>query len=792
MLSDVVILDLELVKSIKWTGNSKSYDLDLYALGPTDEGFIVRNPWVSDSKPFYFIDSIPKTKKCVVWKYKGEWVAKFFPPNWKRGYLSVEIQIPAFKWIKNPSLGKAVQFDDTVFKTYWPDPWETKHELVWYLDPKSNPLKEKIWAFKCTVLGHEKIGIMDMGYVTPKLPDRFDVIFISYEEPNAEENWRRVLKKAPWAKRIHGVKGIFQAHKMAAQISSTEMFYVVDGDAWLVDSWEFDYKPELFERDCTYIWHSVNPFSNHRYGYGGVKLFSRYRLLKSKKWTTLDMSTTIDKNVKVFNRVSVVTNFNSDPFNTWKSAFREAVKLSNNKNKIFLDLWVNKKEVRFSEYAELGLEQGIKFFEMNKNKKSLFFINDIDWLKQTFNDLNGKKYLLNDSKTFCMAPWVHINKNPAGKVYPCCIASHPVAKSPEGGLDKIINSASMKELRVNMLKGKHSSTCETCYKHDSQGIGAFRQTFNNNFGHHFNEVIANTKFDGTLKNFKMRYFDLRFSNICNFKCRTCNYEYSSQWEHEDKRRGIQRPIINFAKEDTALLQDVIDQIPNIETAYFAGGEPLITEEHYILLDEMIRQNRTDISLQYNSNLSLLRYKDKDLLDLWSYFEKPIHFQASIDHYGDRAEYIRHGTDWATVETNLKKLHQLENINLSINTVVSAFNYATLAEFYNYMIKLEIVNHDSLPFTAYNMTHPPFLTSHILPAIIKEKASKSIIGLSARLEKQGYSQRKTSELRNTVKWAESQNSWDKHQKEFLSEIENLDQIRNQDFAKTFPELAKLLK
>ena len=119
----------------------------------------------------------------------------------------------------------------------------------------------------------------------------------------------------------------------------------------------------------------------------------------------------------------------------------------------------------------------------------------------------------------------------------------------------------------------------------------------------------------------MRYFDLRFSNICNFKCRTCNYEYSSQWEQEDKRRGIKRPIINFAKEDTALLQDVINQIPNIETAYFAGGEPLITEEHYIIIEEMIRKNRTDIKLMYNTNLSNFKFKNnkKDFLNGKNHF-----------------------------------------------------------------------------------------------------------------------------------------------------------------------------
>lgn len=391
MLSDVVILDLDLVKSIKWTGNSKSYDLELYSLGPTDEGFIVRNPWVSDSKPFYFIDSIPKTKKCVVWTFKGEWVAKFFPPNWKRGYLSVEIRLPAFKWIKNPALGKAIEFDDTIFKTYWPDPWECQHELVWYLDPRSTPLKDKIWAFKCVAPGYEKIDIMDMGYVTPKLPDRFDVIFISYKEPNAEENWRRVLKKAPWAKRIHGVQGIFEAHKTAAQISSTEMFYVVDGDAWLVDSWEFNFKPELFDRDVTFIWKSKNPFNTLDYGYGGIKLLNKYKLMKIKKWKTLDLTTTIHKNLKVLDQISVITRFNVDPFATWRSSFRESVKLCMQQDRDRLQQWITE-ESDYMEYAQAGLRDGIDYYNKHgNNSKEIMKINDFSWLKGYWSKLYAIK-----------------------------------------------------------------------------------------------------------------------------------------------------------------------------------------------------------------------------------------------------------------------------------------------------------------------------------------------------------------------------------------------------------------
>ena len=139
-------------------------------------------------------------------------------------------------------------------------PWhDLAYEHVWYLS--TSPAKEKVWAVRAT-FSSETIGEKEVGIVTPVFEDHLDVIFISYEEPNADENWLRVLEKAPHAKRVSGVTGIFEAHKAAAKLAKTDMFYVVDGDAWLVDDWDFDFQPGIFDRDCAYVWHSKNPIND--------------------------------------------------------------------------------------------------------------------------------------------------------------------------------------------------------------------------------------------------------------------------------------------------------------------------------------------------------------------------------------------------------------------------------------------------------------------------------------------------------------------------------------------------
>ena len=252
-------------------------------------------------------------------------------------------------------------------------------------------------------------------------------------------------------------------------------------------------------------------------------------------------------------------------------------------------------------------------------------------------------FLLNQSKNFCMVPWITIHTKPVGDAIPCCISNPDfiVGSSHKHDLMQIVNSNLMNKLRLNMLKDQESNSCVSCYKHEDQGIKSFRMTLNNEYGQYLPEGIKATRADGSLSTFKMRYFDIRFDNICNFKCRTCSAEYSSQWEQENKKQNI---TINFEKGEVKkeFIADVLAQVKHTKCVNFAGGEPLITDEHYLVLEKLLAQKNYDVELRYYTNLSNLKYKDKNVLDLWKQFKKPIQLYASIDHFGQRANYIRHG------------------------------------------------------------------------------------------------------------------------------------------------------
>ena len=225
-------------------------------------------------------------------------------------------------------------------------------------------------------------------------PKPYDVVFISYQEPNADENYEILKSKCPHAMRIHGVTGIHQAHIKAAKLCNTKMFWIVDGDASIVELFNFEYQVPAWDHDMVHVWRSINPINDLIYGYGGVKLFPT-ELTITMDTSNPDMTTSISRKFLAVNETSNITAFNTDPFNTWKSAFRECTKLA---SKIIdrqkddetierLEVWKTVgTNTTYGSYAIAGAIAGAEYGEKNKNNiESLKKINDFDWLKEQFN-----------------------------------------------------------------------------------------------------------------------------------------------------------------------------------------------------------------------------------------------------------------------------------------------------------------------------------------------------------------------------------------------------------------------
>jgi len=301
-----------------------------------------------------------------------------------------------------------------------------------------------------------------------------------------------------------------------------------------------------------------------------------------------------------------------------------------------------------------------------------------------------QRYKLMESDNFCMLPWIHLHAWPDGRAYPCCLgrAAHPVGNFKEKSMREIWNDEPMRLMRQNMLNDQPCLECGDCYEQEGAGFTSMRNNSNKSFGHHVAE-IDKTLPDGSLPDMRLHYWDVRFSNICNLKCRSCGSIFSSRWYDDDvKLWGRElRPRVQFAgRHEEDVWEQMQEHVPHLDQIYFAGGEPLIMEEHNRILRLLIEKGNTRVRLVYNTNLTELKFKKQSVLDLWKHFPT-ICVAASLDDMGDRAAVIRSGTVWAQVEQNIKDLKaQCPHIDFMISPTLSIMNIWNFTRFHRYMVE----------------------------------------------------------------------------------------------------------
>lgn len=230
-------------------------------------------------------------------------------------------------------------------------------------------------------------------------PHVFDVIFLSYQETDPFEKFRNFQKKCPRAKHVHGVKGILNAHRTAAMMAETDMFFVVDADAEVCESFKFDYRPHPGQGEFIHVWRSYNPSIGLSYGYGGIKLFPTGLVRLAEHWN-LDFTTSLGTGFVAKEEISNITRINETPFDAWKSAFREVTKLvsgmlpDDNESSRRLRSWLE--PVASEPYCEMvksGADAGrIYAAEHMGDASALKKINDYNWLWDMYNRYHASTY----------------------------------------------------------------------------------------------------------------------------------------------------------------------------------------------------------------------------------------------------------------------------------------------------------------------------------------------------------------------------------------------------------------
>lgn len=328
------------------------------------------------------------------------------------------------------------------------------------------------------------------------------------------------------------------------------------------------------------------------------------------------------------------------------------------------------------------------------------------------------------SKSFCMLPWVHLYVSPHGYVNPCCIApwekEHILGDLNKENLQDIWNGQPMRDLRKKMLRDQTDPKCWQCYENERLGIRSKRQDSNMRYRHHLGHALG-THRNGSVDNPKPIFWDIRVSNLCNFKCRICGHHSSSKWYEDAKKLdmlsfedGIHKSVKNFDD----LLAQLTPFVTDLEEIYFAGGEPLVMEEHYDLLELLIQRGKTNIKLRYSTNFSTRFFKGRDVFELWKQFDE-VFLHASLDGSGRRGELQRKGQNWKDVITLRQQLMELcPNVQFMICSTITAMNVLHLPDFHREWVESGLVAADD--FIPHILKRPERLSIQIMPKVLKDE------------------------------------------------------------------------
>jgi organic radical activating enzyme len=307
-----------------------------------------------------------------------------------------------------------------------------------------------------------------------------------------------------------------------------------------------------------------------------------------------------------------------------------------------------------------------------------------------------EEFLLKESKTFCIYPWIHIHAYPTGEAYPCCHAEmRPgvIGNCRTQTLEEIWHGEPLQRLREDMLAEREHPACTRCYEQEKSGFFSGRRSANKHHGHHIKKLDANP--------FELTYWDIRFSNLCNLRCRSCGHIFSSQWYQDQARLAggdwkERNTVLNYAgRTETDMWEQLEPHLDYVEQIYFAGGEPLLMEEHYRILDELERRGRFDVRLIYNTNFTHTDLKGRSVFDYWKKFQS-VAVGASLDAMGPRAELIRKGTDWAQVEQNRRDMLKIcPEVDFYISPTLSILNALHLPQFHRAWVEQGLIQPQDL-------------------------------------------------------------------------------------------------
>jgi MoaA/NifB/PqqE/SkfB family radical SAM enzyme len=446
-------------------------------------------------------------------------------------------------------------------------------------------------------------------------------------------------------------------------------------------------------------------------------------------------------------------------------------------------------------FTHVVCESSISQKTLGPKTQSVTEYNSVVPLKIELSELTDRqRYLLTESKTFCMYPWIHLHSYPTGAAYPCCFSEmkDTIGDFRKSTMKEIWNDAPLRTIRQDMLSDTPVEACTRCYEQEKAGFFNGRLSANKHHGHHIDRVDQ-TLPDGTLEKFEITYWDMRFSNLCNLSCRSCGHIFSSSW-HKDQTQLAgpewakqNKPLIYAGRFATDIYEQLLEHIDYVELIYFAGGEPLMMEEHYLILEELERRGRFDVRLVYNTNFTHTKLKNRTVFDYWRKFDS-VSVGASLDDMGPRAEYIRKGTNWEIVEQNRRSMMEIcPKVDFYISPTLSIMNAMHITKFHRHMVEQGFIRPQDININI--LQNPAHYRIDIAPPEYKKQIRDDFEKHLEWLRPLDPLRRATVGFESAINFLMNTDNnglvpkfWDK--------TNELDQIRNENILEVIPELKAL--
>jgi organic radical activating enzyme len=432
------------------------------------------------------------------------------------------------------------------------------------------------------------------------------------------------------------------------------------------------------------------------------------------------------------------------------------------------------------------------------------------------------------SDTFCPIPWIFQAVRANGDIRVCCQANvtknQGVIRKADGtaynagrdGMEESRNAEMMKMIRLNMLEGIWSEECGRCKKEEENGLVSRRTYENQQWNFTINEARTNTAADGSISDVPVIYYDLRFGNFCNLKCRMCGPTDSSAWyddwikltgSNKFKDTSGEVTILENSKGYFATEFDWPNYEPfweqleanahNIQHVYFAGGEPMLIERHYDFLERCIEQGvAKNIIIEYNTNMSTLPTR---VTKLWERF-KQVRVGASVDGMGKMQEYQRYPAKWEKTLDNLYKVDELpSNIIAWLAFTVTAYNVNHMIDFMKWKLKLsgfkKINSTTRRPIITHHVAHhPKHLNVRVLPDEYKKEITEKFYEFLEWVKDNNPTviAQATDIVNGVVNYMNSESYCDEYWNEFIKYTKKLDEIRQENIIDIEPMLKEYIK